>query len=140
MPWKNGKTAFHAMELFPKLLPCRGKRAKVGSMAWKIGGLKTNDDSPSGNGDKSGFHVVELFEKVASMPWKTAQFGFHAVENRRIRLPCRGTFCGAIRNDGLPPPSRSRGFCRLCQNFCGGEGRRFGRIWAETGKDAADAP
>jgi len=51
------------------------------------------------NGDKSGFHGVELFEKVASMPWKTAQFGFHGVENRRIRLPWRGTFCDAERND-----------------------------------------
>ena len=49
-------------------------------MAWKNGGLKTNDDSPSGNGDKSGFHDVELFEKVGSMPWKNGEFDFHTVE------------------------------------------------------------
>ncbi len=55
------------------------------------------------NGDKSGFHAVELFEKVASMPWKTAQFGFHGVENRRIRLPCRETFPGAGKRR-LPLP------------------------------------
>ena len=42
----------------------------LGSMAWNFSGI--------------------------SLPWrgKTAQFGFHGVENRRIRLPWRGTFWG----------------------------------------------
>ena len=100
-------------------------------MAWKIGGLKTNDDSPSGNGDKSGFHGVELFKKVASMPWKIAEFDFHAVE------------LSAAQGETTTPMTRqavSGGFCSFCKKFGGGEGRRFGRIWAETGKDAADAP
>jgi hypothetical protein len=59
MVWKNGKTAFHGVELFPKLA----------SMVWKTG--------------ESGFHGVEkpggwkqtttlqaaTGTKVGSMPW-----------------------------------------------------------------------
>ena len=28
---------------------------------------------------KTAFHAVELFLKLASMPWKTAENGFHAI-------------------------------------------------------------
>jgi hypothetical protein len=34
----------------------------------------------AGNGDKSEFHAMELFQKVASMPWK----------KRTIGVPWRG--------------------------------------------------
>jgi hypothetical protein len=32
---------------------------------------------------ETGFHAMELFPKLASMPWKTGESGFHAVENQR---------------------------------------------------------
>ncbi len=29
---------------------------------------------------KTGFHGLEFFPKLASMPWKTGESGFHGVE------------------------------------------------------------
>jgi hypothetical protein len=71
MVWKNGKTGFHAMELFPKLA----------SMVWKTG--------------ESGFHGVEkrgpenerrLSKRQRGRKWVPCRgtfrkSGFHAVEN-----------------------------------------------------------
>jgi hypothetical protein len=63
--------------------PARGRiqRGQI-RLPWrgKTGGLETNGDSPGDNGDKSGFHGMELFEKVGSMLWK----------NGTIWVPWRG--------------------------------------------------
>lgn len=43
------------------------------------------------NGDKSGFHGVEVLKKVGSMARKIGEFGFHGVElSDERRLPRRG--------------------------------------------------
>jgi len=65
MVWKNGKTGFHAMELFPKLASMLWKMGESGFHGVeKQGGLKRAAACPAGgadNGDKSGFHGVKLF-------------------------------------------------------------------------------
>lgn len=72
--WKNGKTGFHGVDLFPKLVSMPWKTGESGFHGVETtGGWKRAAACPAGgadNGDKSGFHAVELFEKVASMPWK----------------------------------------------------------------------
>ena len=70
------------------------------------------------NGDKSGFHGVEVFGKVGSMPWK----------NRTIRVPWRGksanstsmawNFLRCNENDDFPGggrgvPNQARGARRV---------------------------
>ena len=85
MVWKNGKTGFHGVEVFPKLA----------SMVWKNGengfhGVEDflSDDSSSGGrkstGTKVGSMEWNFFKKWVPWSGKLAQFGFHAVENRRI--------------------------------------------------------
>ncbi len=49
-----------------------------------------------------------------STPWKTR---FHSVENRRIRLPCRGTFPGVPENDDSPCRERERRPAAACTSF-----------------------
>ena len=48
------------------------------------------------NGDKSGFHGVEVLRKVDSMLWKTGEYDFHGVED----------FGG--RGRATPPPEERR--------------------------------
>ena len=134
---KTGETGFHGVENFPK----------NASMVWKNA--------------ESGFHCVENFADLAdfaraifpsaptgtkpgSMPWnffrkwvpchgKTAEFGFHAVENGRKWVPWCGKLrglCGlraslsphSTRQDATPPEDGRRGF----QPRAAG-GKRMGR-------------
>ena len=127
MVWKNGKTGFHGVEVFPKLA----------SMVWKNGenGFHAVEDFLSDDSQKKGRKATGT--KVGSMPWnfsekwlpfhgKTLQVGFHGVENRRIRLPCRGTFPGVPENDDSP---------------CGGRERRPAAAWTSfPNPSASKAP
>lgn len=75
VPWcgKFSEKCFHGVEKCRKWLPLCGKLRG-------LGGLRASHFSLRANGDKTGFHAVELFPKVGSMPWK----------NSGIRVPCRG--------------------------------------------------
>ena len=81
MVWENAENGFHGVEDFSgDDSPCGGgfERRRVERRA----GV---------NGDKSGFHGVEVLRKVGSMAWKIGEFDFHGVEPfadfARVLLP-----------------------------------------------------
>ena len=72
LPWRGTfpETCFHGMEKCRKWLPWRGRFSE---RRLPLRGAEVN-------GDKSGFHGVELLQNLTSMPWK----------NGTIRVPWRG--------------------------------------------------
>ena len=74
----------------------KGRREEGGTAGARQGGDGAEGRGrmphfPGGNGDKCGFHGVEVFPKVASMVWKNGENDFHGVEDfAERRLSLRG--------------------------------------------------